>query len=114
MKAPCDAALMRIFLGDDSVEGHLGLFDQVMRAGHHFGLAGVTVIRGVRGYGAAIRDIEPLLTLADRPVIIELIDSEMNLRAFLQSIHSLVSGALVTIQAVSVVQIGAGHAKVAA
>ena len=115
MKAPCDAAVARIYLGDDNTHGNGALSDQVLSAAHGFGLAGTTVIRGVRGFGPAISDIKPLLKLADRPVVIELIDSEFNLRAFLQSIEGLIQGALVTLQhPVSVLQCGPRRADVGA
>lgn len=106
MKAPCDAALARIFLGDDYAHGENALSDRLMCAAHDFGLTGTTVIRGQCGYGPAIRNVKPLLKLVDRPVVIELVDSELNLRSFLQSVTTLIQGKLITLQPVFVMQCG--------
>lgn len=102
LPAARQSTLLRIVLGDDRVFGMHAFYQQLVLSAHRLGLAGATVTRAVIGYGPATRDIEPLLPLAGRPVIIEIIDSTEKIGEFLAAVRGSLAGALVTVQKVDV------------
>ncbi len=102
MPAPGKLTLLRIIIGDDRIFGTHALHQELVVAAHRMGLAGATVMRGVIGYGPASRDIEPLLPLAGRPVIIEIIDSAEKISEFFAAVGDTIRDALVTVQTVDV------------
>ena len=63
-------------------------------AAHAAGLAGATVLRGFAGYGASRRlHHAGILRLAeDLPLVVEIVDEEARLRAFLPQLAGVVKG----------------------
>ena len=68
-------------------------------------LAGATVTRGLMGFGKTSRlHTAKLLRLSmDLPVVIEIVDSEERINAFLPELQRMVGGGLVTLEPVRVV-----------
>ncbi|MGL4650583.1 MAG: DUF190 domain-containing protein, partial [Caldilineaceae bacterium] len=91
---PQDGALLRIFIGEDDrvkAAGHAHgrpLYEWLVLEARREGLAGATVLRGILGYGANSRlhtwHIERLSQ--DMPIIVELVDREERLLAFLAQV----------------------------
>jgi len=98
---------LRIFIGDDDVFENRPLYDQLVLQARSLGMAGATVTRGLLAYGPATIELEsPLRLSEDLPVIIEIIDHEENIRAFLTVADSMLNSCLVTLQKVSVNRYG--------
>lgn len=109
MQAPCDATLLRIYLGDDDVFHDQPLSDQLVLKARELHLAGATVLHGTLAYGAATRDYRPMLELTeDRPMVIDIIDNDEKISRYLQAIEPMLGSALVTTQRVTVLRYGAG------
>ena len=86
-----DAAMLH-----GQVEALLPMLDAVMREA---GLAGAKVTRGVAGYGRSRHIHESWRGFSyDLPVVIEIIDSEEKIDAFLPALQRVRQGALVTRQ----------------
>ena len=68
-------------------------------------LAGATVLRGPMGFGKSSRlHTAKILRLSmDLPVVIEIIDSEEKLAAFLPTLDEMMKGGLVTLEKVKVI-----------
>jgi len=47
MHAPCEATLLRIFIGDDDAYDNKPLYDQIVLKARAMGMAGATVTRGL-------------------------------------------------------------------
>lgn len=108
MQAPCDATLLRIYLGDDDVFHDQPLSDQLVLKARELHLAGATVLHGILAYGPATRDYKPMLKLTeDRPMVIDIVDTRENISRFLQAIEPMLGSALVTTQEISVLRYGA-------
>jgi uncharacterized protein len=70
-------------------------------------LAGATVLRGPIGFGLAARMHEGhLFEKDDRPVVIEICDSEEKIKAFLPVLDEIMESGLVTIEKARVIQYG--------
>jgi PII-like signaling protein len=69
------------------------------------GLAGATVLRSPMGFGAASRlHTAKILRLSDDlPIIVEIVDEEAKIDAFLPLLDQMIGGGLVTLEKVRVV-----------
>jgi uncharacterized protein len=108
MQIPHDAALLRIFIGENDRHDHRPLYEAIVLKAREMHLAGATVIRGPMGYGHSSRlHTAKILRLSeDLPLVIEIIDSEERIDAFLPVLDKMMTSGLVTIEKVRVIQYG--------
>lgn len=108
MQAPQEATLVRIFVGERDRHGHAPLYEAIVLKAREHGLAGATVLRGVLGYGASsVLHTAKILELSDDlPMVVEIVDAEEKIQAFLQTLDGMMSSGLVTMEKVRVLQYG--------
>jgi hypothetical protein len=108
MQLPEEAVLLRVFLGEDDRDDGRPLYEAIVRKAREMGLAGATVLRGPLGFGRASRlHSAKILTLSeDLPMIVEIVDVEAKINAFLEAIEPIMSGGLVTLEKVRVLRYG--------
>lgn len=110
MNIPHQALLLRIFLGESDEHEGRPLYEAIVLKARESHLAGATVIRGAMGFGHSSRlHTSKILRLSDDlPLVIEIVDSEEKVRAFLATLDAMMrSSVLVTIERVEVLQYGA-------
>jgi uncharacterized protein len=93
--------LLRVFMGEDDRVEHQPVFERVVRAARRCGLAGATVLRGSLGFGAnsVIHHPRPWRLSGDLPIVVEIVDREEQIQAFLPELERLLhGGGLVTIE----------------
>ena len=108
MQIPRNAMLLRIFIGeDDKHRGH-PLYEAIVLKARELQLAGATILRGPMGYGHSSRlHTAKILRLSeDLPIIIEIVDSEEKINAFLPQLEEMMSSGLVALEKVQVLQYG--------
>jgi PII-like signaling protein len=108
MQIPRNAMLLRIFIGeDDKVRGR-PLHEAIVLKARELQLAGATILRGSMGFGHSSRlHTAKILRLSeDLPIIIEIVDSEEKINAFLPHLEEMMSSGLVTLEKVQVLQYG--------
>jgi uncharacterized protein len=109
MHLPQDAMLLRIFIGENDRHLHHPLYEAIVLAAREQGLAGATVLRGPMGYGASSRlHTAKILRLSeDLPLIVEIVDSEERIKAFLPTLETMMTASgLVTLEKVQVIRYG--------
>lgn len=106
MQIPHDAALLRIFIGESDRYEHRPLYEAIVLKAREVHLAGATVLRGPMGFGKSSRlHTAKILRLSlDLPMVIEIVDSEDNIRAFLPTLNGMIGGGLVTLEKVQVIE----------
>jgi hypothetical protein len=104
-----NALLMRIFIGEGDRHLHRPLYEAIVLKAREAGLAGATVLRGPMGFGHSSRlHTAKILRLSeDLPIVVEIVDDEPKLRAFLPTIEPMIGSGLVTLERVEVVRWGA-------
>jgi hypothetical protein len=108
MQIPHQALLLRIFIGEeDDFEGK-PLYEAIVMKARENHLAGATVLRGPMGFGKSSRlHTSKILRLSeDLPLLIEIVDSEDNINAFLPILDGMMSSGLITLEKVQVLQYG--------
>src|ERR1700684_702198 len=105
MQIPQQAMLLRILIGESDRWQHQPLYEAIVLKAREAHLAGATVLRGAMGFGKSSRlHTAKILRLSlDLPLVIEIVDSEEKIRAFLPMLDSMMGGGLVTLEKVEVV-----------
>src|SRR2546426_388718 len=100
MKLEGDGLLLRIFIGELDKHHHTPLYEAIVLRARELGLAGATVLRGPMGFGAHSRiHTEKILRLSeDLPVVIEIVDKEDKIHAFLPELDKMIGDGLVTLE----------------
>lgn len=110
MRLSGEAKLLRIFIGELDKVGHQPLYEAIVHKARKQGLAGATVLRAVEGFGAgSIIHKAKLLELSeDLPFVVEIVDSEERINAFLSVVDELFeqaqSGGLITMEKVQIIK----------
>lgn len=106
MQIPHEAVLLRIFIGESDRWEHKPLYEAIVLKARETHLAGATVLRGPMGFGKSSRlhTAKILRLSADLPIVIEIVDSEEKINAFLPVLDSMIGGGLVTVEKVRVIE----------
>ena len=90
-----------------AIDGNIkSLYEAIVLKARERHLAGATVLRGPMGFGAASRiHTAKILRLSmDLPIVIEIVDSEEKLNAFLPDLEKMIGGGLVTLEKIKVIR----------
>src|SRR5438093_8683784 len=111
MQLPHDAVLLRVFIGESDRWQHQPLYEAIVLKARELHLAGATVLRGPMGFGKSSRlHTAKILRLSfDLPLVIEIVDSEEKIQAFLPVLDGMLKGGLLTMEKVDVVESRAGE-----
>ena len=85
-----DGCLLRIFVGESDRHEKRPLYEWIVTQAKAQGLAGATVLRGLMGFGGdtgVIHTFKIERLSEDLPIIVEIVDTEDKLEAFLQAIE---------------------------
>ncbi|HZX58230.1 MAG TPA: DUF190 domain-containing protein [Mucilaginibacter sp.] len=99
-----DSKLLRIFIGDADMLHHTPLYEAILIKAKTSGLAGGTVLRGMMSFGASSRlhTVKLLDLSTDLPIIVEIIDHEEKIRAFIEEVGLMIEeagcGGLITVE----------------
>ena len=108
MQIPREALLLRIFIGESETYDGQPLYEAIVLEARRMQIAGATVLRGPMGYGHSSRlHTAKILRLSeDLPLVIEIVDREEKINAFLAVLDGMMESGLVTLEKVQVLQYG--------
>lgn len=104
MTLPEEGKLLRIFVGElDTHEGK-PLYQWLIEKARERGLAGATALRGLAGFGAHSRlhTAKVLRLSVDLPIVVEIVDTEERIEAFLPLIDEAIPEGLATVEKVQI------------
>jgi len=106
LKSEGKAKLMRIFFGENDKWHGKPLHEALVEALRANDIAGVTVYRGILGYGAnrRIHEDKTLALSHDRPIMMAAIDTEAKLNAFTPILDQMLQQGLVVLSDVDVIK----------
>jgi uncharacterized protein len=112
MKLPEEGVLLRIFIGEsdrDKGRDH-PLYEAIVHRAKQAQLAGATVLKGPMGFGrhSLLHTANLLAMSTDLPIVIEIVDAEEKINAFLPIVDELVTEGLVTLEAVRILKYVSG------
>jgi PII-like signaling protein len=108
MQIPRDAVLLRIFIGESERSDHKPLYEAIVLKARELQLGGATVIRGPMGFGRSshLHSAKILRLSEDLPMIIEIVDSQAKIDAFIPVLDQMMGSGLITVEKVQVLQYG--------
>lgn len=110
MKIEGNAKLLRIFIGESDKHHSINVHEKIVIEARKSGLAGATVFKGIMGYGGTSRiHTSKILRLSeDLPIIIEIVDEESKIEAFIPSIDKIFEeancGGLITLEKAEIIK----------
>ena len=113
-----DHSVLKIYASSTDRIGMKPLYEHIVSVAKEYGIAGVTVYRGIMGYGRSSKQISSskFWELTEKlPVLIEMIDKTSELEAFYKHIEpdleNMEKGCLVTIDPIQVKLLKQGKKK---
>ena len=106
MRIEGQAKLLRIYIGETDRWHGQPLYMAILLKAREMGLAGGTVFRGIAGYGAnsVIHTANILRLSEDLPVVIEIVDADEKVQAFLPVLDEMVKEGLILMREVEVIK----------
>jgi uncharacterized protein len=100
-----ERTLMRIHIGESDKWRGKPLHEAIVTLLRQEGFSGVTVLRGVGGYGgSSVYHTDKLLRLSqDLPILLEVIESQERIDQILPRLDEMVEGGLITLEKVRVI-----------
>jgi len=113
MQIPRDAVLLRIFIGESERSNHHPLYEAIVLKARELQLGGATVLRGPMGFGRSshLHSAKILRLSEDLPMVIEIVESQAKIDAFLPVLDQMMGSGLITVEKVQVLQYGDGKPK---
>lgn len=110
MSLPREGQLLRVFIGESDRWGSQPLYEAIVQEARRRGLAGATVFKGFEGFGAhsRIHTARILRLSEDLPVVVEIVDAEDKIQAFLPVLEEMVKEGLATVEKATVIFYRAG------
>jgi uncharacterized protein len=112
MEIPKQAQLLRIFIGEAQRHDGKPLYEAIVLKARELHLAGATVLRGGLGYGHSshLQTAKILRLSDDLPLVVEIVDSEEKIKAFLPVLDGMMASGLITLETIQVLQYGTAPA----
>ncbi len=109
MQIPRDAVLLRIFIGESERFDHKPLYEAIVLKARELNMGGATVLRGPMGFGKSshLHSAKILRLSEDLPMVIEIVDSQEKIDAFIPILDKMMGSGLITVEKVQVLQYGA-------
>jgi PII-like signaling protein len=106
LKREGKAKMMRIYIGENDKWNGKPLYEAIVNGLRSNDIAGVTVYRGILGYGANRRiHKDAALSLShDRPILLSVVDTEEKLKAFMPILDQMVQQGVVVLSDVDVIK----------
>jgi len=100
------AKRLRIFIGEAAKIKHTPLYHALVVKAKEMDMAGVTVHKGIEGFGAdsRIRTTRLVDVSSDLPIIVEIVDSEEYIHRYLLEIDKMLIKGMVTIDDVEIIK----------
>ncbi|MHB8147725.1 MAG: DUF190 domain-containing protein [Vulcanimicrobiaceae bacterium] len=113
MKLEGSGKLLRIFIGESDRHGAQPLYTAIVERARAAGLGGATAFKGIEGFGAhsVVHAARVFDFSTDLPVLIELVDSEEKIRAFVPVLDEMVHEGMITMETVEVIRYKSGSLR---
>ncbi len=113
MKSETTGKLLRVFVGESDRHGSQPLYTAIVERARKAGLGGATVFKGIEGFGghSVVHAARVFDLSTDLPVLIEIVDSEEKIRAFIPVLDEMVHEGLITLETVEVIRYKSGEPK---
>lgn len=100
--------LMRLHLSEQDRFEDSSLCDAIVKKCQKLGVAGVTVFRGLEGYGGSSELHRAHMLAHDQPLIVTIVETAENVRRILPELEQMLGAGVIAISDVEVIRIKNG------
>lgn len=117
METNGEAKILRIYISNTDKFRHMPLYEIITLAAKRYHIAGVTVLKGITGYGSSstIHNVKFWELTEKLPVVVEIVDEAEKIEQFVQKIlpwfERLRYGCLISVQDINVILYKKGAKK---
>lgn len=107
MRAPPKAGtLLRVFLGEEDSYRGRSLYEAIVAKAFERGMTGATVLPGLQGFGCSrhLRTEANIDAGSRLPTVIEIVDTEEAINAFLPLLHEMVDSCTITLTQIRTIE----------
>ncbi|WP_088185116.1 DUF190 domain-containing protein [Sphingobium sp. Z007] len=97
-----ETKLLRVYTDESAYFGDRKVFQEIAARAKDARLAGVTILEALIGFGKSAHIHQRHVLESDRAVVIEIVDLDSSLRAFVESLSEISGIGLMTLEAVEV------------
>jgi len=105
MQAGVPARMLRVHISEGDRFQGLPLYEAIVAKCREMRIAGVTVFRGLEGYGESAQMHKAHLGRNDRPILVTIVDSADNLSRLLPVMEEMLDTGLIAVSDVTVMRV---------
>jgi uncharacterized protein len=100
MKIEHNGTLMRVYLSESATYRHRNAMSAIVEALAAAGITGATAFKGIEGFGRSgyVSSDRVVDAWVDLPLLIEVVDRDEKIRAFLPTLETILDDGLVTLE----------------
>lgn len=113
MKLEGEQKLLRVFVGEQDKWHGTPLYEAIVNEARSLKMAGATVLKGFLGFGCKAHVHTPHLlhVSEDLPIVVEIVDSEEQIRRLLPKLDEMVQEGLITLERAHIIMYRANGSK---
>ena len=104
------AKLLRLHFTERDVYAGKPLYEAVVEKCREMKISGASVFRGLEGYGDTAEIHRPHLLTHDLPIVVQIVDSEENIKRLLPVLENMMDKGLMAISGVEIARVQKGQA----
>jgi PII-like signaling protein len=99
------AKLLRLHFSEQDLYDGAPLYQAVVRKCQAFGIAGITVFRGMEGYGESTEIHRPRILAHDQPIVVTIVESADNIEKLMPEIENMLDTGMIAISDVEIIRV---------
>lgn len=99
------AELLRIHISENDRDGGKPLYEAIVEKCREMKIAGVTVFRGLEGYGETAEMHRPHLMRHDQPIVISIVDTAENIARLMPVVEGMMDTGLMAVSEVIAIRV---------
>lgn len=99
------AQLLRLHFSEGDLYNGAPLYEALVRKCQALGMAGITVLKGMEGYGEGTEIHRARILAHDQPIVVTVVESAENIRRLMPEIEQMLDTGMIAISNVEMIRI---------
>jgi len=99
------AKLLRLHFSESDQYDGAPLYEALVKACQALGIAGITVLRGMEGYGESAEIHRARILAHDQPIIVTIVETAENIERLMPEVEKMVDTGMIAISSVEMIRI---------
>jgi PII-like signaling protein len=99
------AKLLRLHFSEHDRYNGMPLYEALVKTCQALGIAGITVLRGMEGYGESAEIHRARILAHDQPIVVTIVESAANIERLMPEVEKMVDTGMIAISNVEMIRI---------